>query len=161
MSEFSNSSDAPENGWRLEYYEVVGRITGEIFAMPIMTNGQCRVTTLARPGPLAHRFKYEETWAGSKIEFEFEAMFVDGPTPPPRTYQVFLGRALERRPEYWTGSPQDNELLYHLMANIRHALCLLRSGRSEETRIKTVEFALSNSPYWKSLSNFQSGEIVR
>jgi hypothetical protein len=67
MSEFSNSSDAPENGWRLEYYEVVGRITGEIFAMPIMTNGQCRVTTLARPGPLAHRFKYEETWAGSKI----------------------------------------------------------------------------------------------
>jgi hypothetical protein len=88
-------------------------------------------------------------------------MFVDGPTPPPRTYQVFLGRALERRPEYWTGSPQDNELLYHLMANIRHALCLLRSGRSEETRIKTVEFALSNSPYWKSLSNFQSGEIVR
>jgi hypothetical protein len=159
MSALSDFAGRPENDWRLDHYKVANTVTGRILTMPIMTNGQCIVTALRRPGPLAHHFKYEETWTGSKLEFEFEAIFIGAITST--TYQVFLGRALERRPEYWTGSLQDNALLYHLMANIRRALCLLRSGPSEESRIKTVEFVLSRSSHWRTLSGFQSEEIVR
>jgi hypothetical protein len=31
----------------------------------------------------------------------------------PTTCQALLGRALERCPEYWVGSPRDGGLLYH------------------------------------------------
>jgi hypothetical protein len=123
-----------------------------------MTNGQCRITTLSRPGSLAHSFRYEEAWKDSKIDFEFSAALLDGFGST--TYRVFLGIVLDKRLEYWTGSPRDNELLYHLMRNIRRGLCLLKGGASEETRIKTVEFALSTSRRWRSLSNFHSEEIV-
>ena len=101
----------------------------------------------------------EETWSDVKIEFEFQAIFVGGIAST--TYQVLLAHALERCPEYWVGSPRDNDLLYHLMSNIRQTLCLLKSGYSEDTRIKTVEFVLSTLSRWKTLSNFKTAEVVR
>jgi hypothetical protein len=159
MGELSNPSDGPEDEWRLERYDFFDPIIRANIALPLMTNGHCTVTALDGSALEVQSFKYEETWVELKIEFEFEAMFVGGPRPPSRIYLVFLGRALEKRSEYWTGSSRDNELLYRLMANIRQALCLLK-GKSEE-RIKTVEFVLSSSPHFKSLSNFQSEEIVR
>jgi hypothetical protein len=48
--------------WRLEWYEAQNPVTGRPLNRPIMTNGQCRVTALLLPGPLAHRFKYQEAW---------------------------------------------------------------------------------------------------
>jgi hypothetical protein len=149
-------SERPE--WRLEYVEYTSSVIGDTLRRPNMTNGKCRVTTLFRPGPFAHGFKYEDEWRDIKIEFEFEAIFVG---QSETTYQVFLGRALNERADYWDGSSRDNELLSHLMANIRQALCLLKSGYSEETRIRTVEFVLSKWPHWKTVSGFQSAEIVR
>jgi hypothetical protein len=152
-------NELPERGWRLEYYEVANPLTGHLLKEPIMTNGQCRVTTLKRPGPLGHHFRYEDTWRDSKVVFEFPAILVGGILST--TYQVALGHALTKHPEYWGGLPCDNELLNHLMSSIRQALCMLKSGYSDETRIKTVEFALSDWPHWKMLSGFQTSEIVR
>jgi hypothetical protein len=159
MSESPNFPGNSNSGWRLEYYEAENPVTARMLKLPIMTNGLCRVMTLERPGPLAHHFKYEETWSDVKIEFEFQAIFVGGIAST--TYQVLLAHALERCPEYWVGSPRDNDLLYHLMSNIRQALCLLKSGYSEDTRIKTVEFVLSTWSRWKTLSNFKTAEVVR
>src|SRR5262249_45097924 len=67
-------SELPE--WRLEYFEYTSSVTGDTLRKPIMTSGQCRITTLSRPGPFAHEFKYEEVWRDIKIEFEFEAIYV-------------------------------------------------------------------------------------
>jgi hypothetical protein len=159
MSESSNASGNDKSGWRLEYYPRKNVATGGTIKQPIMTKDLCQIKALKRPGPLGHHFKYEEAWMNSMFEFEFEAIFVGGISST--TYQVFLGAALERHPEYWGGSPQDNALLDHLMANIREALSLLRSGPTEESRITRVEFVLSDSPHWQRLSDFQSQEIVR
>ena len=157
MSESPDSSGNSNSGWRLEHYEAENPVTGRMLKLPIMTNGLCRVTTLKRPG--AHHFKYEETWSDVEIiEFEFQALFIGGIAST--TYQVLLAHALERCPEYWVGSPRDNDLLYHLMSNIRQALCLLKSGCSEDTRIKRVEFVLSTWSHWKTLSNFKTAEVV-
>ena len=44
-------SELPE--WRLDYLEYTSSVTGDTLRKPIMTNGQCRVITLSRPGPFA------------------------------------------------------------------------------------------------------------
>jgi hypothetical protein len=155
MGDLSNSSDRHETVLRLEHYEVYSDILRCLISRPIMTNGQCRVTMLKRGGAMGDRFKYEETWIGSKIEFEFEGAIV-GDAHSSTTYQVFLYRALDQRPDYWT-----NEFLNHLMANIRQAIRLLRNDEhSEKETIKIVEFGLSRLRYWKHLVNFQSKEVV-
>jgi hypothetical protein len=51
-------SEPPEEDWHPENYEVPDPVSG--IKRPIMTNGQCRVTTLKRPGPLGHHFRYED-----------------------------------------------------------------------------------------------------
>jgi len=145
--------------WRLEWYEAQNPVTGSILNRPIMTNGQCRVTALLLPGPLAHKFKYQEAWRELLLDFEFEAKLMGGINAT--TYQVFLCLALERRPEYWIGSSRDQALLNCLMSNIRQALCLLRSGPTEATRIRTVEFVLSLWSRWQTLSDYHSTEIIR
>jgi hypothetical protein len=150
-------NELPEENWRLEGDEALNPETGLL--QPVMTNGKCRITTLKRPGPLGHHFEYVETWRELKFAFEFPAILMGGILST--TYQVALGHALKKHPEYLVGSPCDNELLNHVMSNIRQALCLLRSGPSEKSRIKKVEFALSNWPYWQSLSDFETSEIVR
>lgn len=158
MSQLPNSLDGSSNGWRLDYYEVKNLVTGSPLQRPIITNGQCRVTALKLPGPLAHLFKYEDTWGGEKIEFEFQAKLVGDATST--TYQVFLGWALEELHAHWVGSPRDNDLVEHLMSNIRQALCLLKSGYSEDSRIRRVEFVLSIWSRWKTLLNFKTAEVV-
>ena len=158
MNESSDRADNAPGEWRLEYYEFTDPVFGDVLQRPIMTNGQCRVTALSLPGPLAHRFKYKEVWSGMRIEFEFEAIYS---SQSQNAYQVFLGHALKGRPEYWIGSSRDNELLSSLILNIRRALCLLQTGPSDSTRIRTVEFVLSDWPHWKTLLGFQSAEIVR
>jgi hypothetical protein len=145
--------------WRLEWYEAQNPVTGGPLHRPIMTNGQCRVTALLLPGPLAHRFKYQEAWGELLLDFEFAAKLVGGIDAT--TYQVFLSHALDQRPEYWTGSSRDDPLLNRLMSNIRQALCLLRSGPTETTRIRTVEFVLSLWSRWQTLSDYRSTEIIR
>ena len=145
--------------WRLEWYGAQNPVTGSILNRPIMTNGQCRVTALLLPGPLAHKFKYQEAWGELLLDFEFEANLVGGINTT--TYQVLLCLALERRPEYWIGSSRDQALLNCLMSNIRQALCLLRRGPTEATRIRTVEFALSPWSHWQTFSDFRSTEIIR
>ena len=158
MIDSTHRGEEPRSVWRLDFYQDRHSVDGQPINRSIMTNSQCRVTTLLRPGPLAHRFSYQEVWRDVSLDFGFEAMFVGGINAT--TYQVFLARALEDHPEYWIGSRRDNDLLSHLMRCIREALCLLRSGPTEDTRIKRVEFALSSWSRWKTFSNFKTAEIV-
>jgi hypothetical protein len=155
----SGTRDIPgdaQKEWRLEYYDYTDQAIGRTYPLPIMTDGSCRVIVNGL-WPVLSRFTYEEIWADMKLEFAFEAGVVD-----PNTYQVLLGRALEKHPELWTGSSRDAELLGHLMSNMRQALSLLRTGPSEETRIRTVEFILSRGwSRWTTFAGFQTEERVR
>jgi len=58
------------------------------------------------------------------------------------------------------GSPRDTDLVEHLMSNNRQALCLLKSGYSEDSRIGRVEFVLSTWSRWKTPLNFKTAEVV-
>jgi hypothetical protein len=151
------SQSPSEDIWRLDHYQYTNPVTGETYPHPIMTNGRCRVI-VDRRGPFGHRFTYEEMWADIRIEFSFQAVISD---QLGTTYQVLLAHAFENHPELWTGTPRDAELLRHLMSNIRQALCLLKSGPSDETRIRTVEFVLSSWLRWKEFASFQIEERVR
>jgi hypothetical protein len=156
MSESSGSSEGTQEVWRVERYQYTNPATGQTYPLPFVTDGQCHVMTTGH-GPQTDYFNYEEIWSDTKIEFAFDAGVVD-----PNTYQVFLGRALEKHPELWIGSPRDAELLGHLLSNLRQALCMLRTGPTEEQRIGTVEFVLSRGwSRWTSFAGFQTEERVR
>jgi hypothetical protein len=158
MSERTDDSIDAQEQWYLEHYQFTNPVTGNTYPKPIMTNGECRVIVDLRAGPFGHRFRYEETWTEIRIEFAFAAIIIG---QPGTAYQVFLGLALEDHPEFWVGVPRDAELLRHLMSNIRQALCLLKSGPTDETRIRTVEFVLSSWSRWQTFAGFHTQEHVR
>jgi hypothetical protein len=156
MSGSSDFSEGTEKVWRVESYQYTNPTSGRTYPRSIVTNGRCRVIGTGH-GPHGDFFNYEEIWGDTKIEFAFDAGIVD-----PNTYQVFLGRALEKHPEFWTGLPRDADLLRHLLSNLRQALCMLRTGPTEEQRIRTVVFLLSRGwSRWTSLAGFQTEEHVR
>jgi hypothetical protein len=134
--------------WHLEYYDYTNPVTGRTYPLPIMTDGRCRIVVLGQ-NAFVSSFTYEEMWAGAKIEFSFEAVYIGQART---TYQVILDSALERHPEFWLGSPRDTDLLRHLMSNIRQGLCLLKSGPRDEHRITAVEIVLSRWSRWKDFS---------
>jgi hypothetical protein len=152
----SGSSEGTDKVWRVERYQYTAPKTNRTYPRHTVTDGRCRVRE-AGHAPGYDKFIYEETLEGVNIEFAFDAIIAN-----PNSYNVLLGLALEKHPDLWNGSPRDADLLRHLLSNLRQALCMLRTGPTEEHRIRTVEFVLSRGwSRWTSFAGFQTEERVR
>src|SRR5262249_32427346 len=100
--------------------------------------------------------------AGASLRTSFD-MDIRAPDQRYNPYRIFSREqwAALRNDTPMTLEPGEFSQLNRLMSNIRQALCLLRSGPTEATKIRTVELVLSLWSGWKTVSDFRSTEIIR